>query len=111
VSDGTFNMTGKEAAISYNKVSGNYYAMRNDGSGKGGGVYVGGPSCTFNMNGEYAAINYNEALELNETAFVLANETEVLFGALPLKGMDVMVSPQFEKVVGAHGDQPLRIVK
>jgi hypothetical protein len=41
----------------------------------------------------------------------LIKETEVLFGALPMKGMDLMVSPQFEKLIGAHGDQPLRIVK
>jgi hypothetical protein len=44
-------------------------------------------------------------------AFVLANETEVLFGALPLEGMDLMVYPKGEKLIGAHGDQPLRIVK
>jgi hypothetical protein len=45
------------------------------------------------------------------TAFVLANETEVLFGALPLEGMDLMVYPKMEKLIGAHGDQPLRLVK
>jgi hypothetical protein len=44
-------------------------------------------------------------------AFVLPNETEVLFGALPLEGMDLMVYPKLEKLIGAHGDQPLRIVK
>jgi hypothetical protein len=45
------------------------------------------------------------------TAFVLPNETEVLFGALPMEGMDLIVCPKHEKVVGAHGDKPLRIVK
>jgi hypothetical protein len=45
------------------------------------------------------------------TAFVLPNETEVLFGALPMEGMDLIVSPKREEVVGAHGDKPLRIVK
>jgi hypothetical protein len=44
-------------------------------------------------------------------AFVLPNETEVLLGALPLEGMDLMVYPKGEKLIGAHGDQPLRIVK
>jgi predicted aspartyl protease len=44
-------------------------------------------------------------------AFVLPNETEVLFGALPLEGMDLMVDPKREEIVGVHGDQPLRIVK
>jgi hypothetical protein len=45
------------------------------------------------------------------TAFVLPNETEVLFGTLPMEGMDLMVDPKREKVVGIHGDKPLRIVK
>jgi hypothetical protein len=44
-------------------------------------------------------------------AFVLPHETEVLFGTLPLKGMDLMADPKGERVIGAHGDQPLRIVK
>jgi hypothetical protein len=44
-------------------------------------------------------------------AFVLPNETEVLFGALPLEGMDVLVDPKHERLIGAHGDQPLYLVK
>ncbi|MDR3284693.1 MAG: retroviral-like aspartic protease family protein [Treponema sp.] len=44
-------------------------------------------------------------------AFVLPNETEVLFGALPLEGMDLLVDPKRERVIGAHGDKTLRIVK
>jgi hypothetical protein len=45
------------------------------------------------------------------TAFVLPNETEILFGALPMEGMDLIVSPKREEVVGAHGDKPLHKVK
>jgi predicted aspartyl protease len=44
-------------------------------------------------------------------AFVLPNEKAVLLGALPLEGMDVMVDPKRERLIGAHGDQPLRLVK
>jgi clan AA aspartic protease len=44
-------------------------------------------------------------------AFVLSNETEVLFGALPLEGMDLLVDPKRERLIGAHGDKTLRIVK
>ncbi|MDR3325554.1 MAG: retroviral-like aspartic protease family protein [Spirochaetaceae bacterium] len=44
-------------------------------------------------------------------AFVLPDETEVLFGALPLEGMDVLVDPKHERLIGAHGDKPMRIVK
>jgi predicted aspartyl protease len=45
------------------------------------------------------------------SAFVLPNETEVLLGALPLEGMDVLVDPKRERLIGAHGDQPLYLVK
>jgi clan AA aspartic protease len=45
------------------------------------------------------------------TAFVFPHETEVLFGALPLEGMDLLVDPKRERVIGAHGDKTLRIVK
>jgi hypothetical protein len=44
-------------------------------------------------------------------AFVLPHETEVLFGTLPLEGMDVLVDPKRERLIGAHGDQPLYLVK
>jgi predicted aspartyl protease len=45
------------------------------------------------------------------TAFVLPNETEVLLGALPLEGMDLMVYPKGERLIGVHGDQPMYKVK
>jgi predicted aspartyl protease len=45
------------------------------------------------------------------SAFVLPDETEVLFGALPLEGMDLLVDPKRECLIGAHGDKPMRIVK
>jgi hypothetical protein len=33
------------------------------------------------------------------------------FGALPLEGMDLLVDLKRERVIGAHGDKTLRIVK
>ncbi|MDR3328991.1 MAG: retroviral-like aspartic protease family protein [Prevotellaceae bacterium] len=44
-------------------------------------------------------------------AVVLRNEDNVLLGAFPLEGMDLMVHPRLETVVGAHGDEPLCLVK
>jgi clan AA aspartic protease len=44
-------------------------------------------------------------------AVVLRAEENVLLGAFPLKGMDLMVHPRLETVVGAHGDEPLCLVK
>jgi clan AA aspartic protease len=44
-------------------------------------------------------------------AVVLPDEKEVLLGALPLEGMDLIIHPRQEEIVGAHGDTPLYIIK
>jgi clan AA aspartic protease len=54
---------------------------------------------------------YWEDRDTDCRAFVLSNEPEVLLGALPLEEMDLMVYPNGKKLVGAHGDKPLYIVK
>jgi clan AA aspartic protease len=38
-------------------------------------------------------------------ALVLAHADEVLLGAIPLEGLDLMVDPRAGAVVGRHGDQ------
>jgi clan AA aspartic protease len=44
-------------------------------------------------------------------AVVLPGETEILLGAYPLEGMDLMVHPQRQEVIGAHGDTMRIVVK
>jgi len=44
-------------------------------------------------------------------ALVVPGANEVLFGALPMEGMDLIVHPRKEEIVGAHGDTILRLVK
>jgi predicted aspartyl protease len=44
-------------------------------------------------------------------AVCLPGEDEVLMGALPLEGMDLMVHPLENKVIGAHGDKMRYVVK
>jgi clan AA aspartic protease len=44
-------------------------------------------------------------------AVVVPGEGEVLLGAIPLEGMDLMVDPISQQLVGAHGDQPLYMCK
>jgi clan AA aspartic protease len=44
-------------------------------------------------------------------AVVLPQEEDVLLGAYPLEGMDLMVHPKREEVTGAHGDKVARMVK
>jgi clan AA aspartic protease len=44
-------------------------------------------------------------------AVVLPGEEDVLLGALPLEGMDLMVHPKTQEVIGAHGDTVRNVVK
>jgi clan AA aspartic protease len=44
-------------------------------------------------------------------ALVLPGADEVLFGAIPLEGMDLTINPRKQEVVGAHGDEALYILK
>jgi predicted aspartyl protease len=44
-------------------------------------------------------------------AVVLPGEEDVLLGAYPLEGLDLMVHPKKQEVVGAHGDKRLNVVK
>jgi clan AA aspartic protease len=44
-------------------------------------------------------------------AVVLPGESEVLLGALPLEGMDLIVHPLRQEVTGAHGDTIRIVVK
>jgi clan AA aspartic protease len=44
-------------------------------------------------------------------AVVIPGEREVLLGALPLEGMDLMIHPKTNKVIGAHGDTIQIVVK
>jgi clan AA aspartic protease len=44
-------------------------------------------------------------------AVVIPGEEDVLLGALPLEGMDLMVHPKTQEVVGAHGDRIRNVVK
>jgi hypothetical protein len=38
-------------------------------------------------------------------------EEDVLLGALPLEGMDLIVDPLKQEVAGAHGDKARSVVK
>jgi hypothetical protein len=45
------------------------------------------------------------------SAAVLPEETEVLLGAYPIEGMDLLIDCKHERLIGAHGDKPLRKIK
>jgi len=42
-----------------------------------------------------------------QQALLIPDAKDILLGALPLEGMDLMVDPVNECVVGVHGDEPL----
>ena len=44
-------------------------------------------------------------------AVVISGNGDILLGALPLEDMDVMVDPVQQRLVGAHGDEVVCIVK
>jgi clan AA aspartic protease len=44
-------------------------------------------------------------------ALVVENASEVLLGVLPLEGMDLMVDPVNQKLIGVHGDRVVFLVK
>jgi len=44
-------------------------------------------------------------------ALVVPGAAEVLFGALPMEGMDLIIHPRKEEIVSAHSDTILRFIK
>jgi clan AA aspartic protease len=69
----------------------------------GGGKVPGGIT-------EYVEVRWKDRKTACE-AVVLPGENDVLLGAYPLEGMDLMVHPKRQEVVGAHGDKRYNVVK
>ncbi|MDR0669472.1 MAG: retroviral-like aspartic protease family protein [Treponema sp.] len=59
---------------------------------------------------EFVMIRWKDRETVCE-AVVLPNESEILLGAYPLEGMDLMVHPQKQEVIGAHGDTVRIVIK
>ncbi|MDR0402324.1 MAG: aspartyl protease family protein [Treponema sp.] len=59
---------------------------------------------------EYVEIRWKDRNTACE-AVVLSDEEEVLVGAYPLEGLDLMIHPKTNEVVGAHGDKRYNVVK
>jgi clan AA aspartic protease len=69
----------------------------------GGGTVPGGIT-------EYVEVRWKDRNTSCE-ALVLPGEEDVLLGAYPLEGMDLMIHPKKQEVVGAHGDKVRYVVK
>ena len=59
---------------------------------------------------EYVEVRWKDRKTACE-AVVLSNEEDVLIGAYPLEGMDVMVHPKRQELIGAHGAKARNVVK
>ncbi|MDR1175277.1 MAG: aspartyl protease family protein [Treponema sp.] len=59
---------------------------------------------------EYVEVRWKDR-KTSCQAVVLPGEEDVLMGAYPLEGMDLMVHPKKQEVVGAHGDKIRNVVK
>jgi hypothetical protein len=42
---------------------------------------------------------------------VLPGEEDILMGACPLEGLDLMIHPKTREVVGVHGGKKLNVVR
>jgi clan AA aspartic protease len=59
---------------------------------------------------EYVEVRWKER-KVACGAVVLPDEEDILLGAYPLEGMDLMVHPQKQEVIGAHGDRIRNVIK
>ncbi|MDR1149970.1 MAG: retroviral-like aspartic protease family protein [Spirochaetaceae bacterium] len=59
---------------------------------------------------EYVEVRWKDRKTACE-AVVLPGEEDVLLGAYPLEGLDLMVHPKTQEVVGAHGDNRYNVIK
>ncbi|MDR0758557.1 MAG: aspartyl protease family protein [Treponema sp.] len=59
---------------------------------------------------EYVEVRWKDRKTPCE-AVVLPDEEDALLGAYPLEGMDLMIHPKTQEVVGAHGDKVRNVVK
>jgi clan AA aspartic protease len=82
------------------------------------GLRIMGTQTTEVVGGALATCDITEAVtvcwkdrEIDVRAAVLANERDILLGAYPLEGMDLMVHPKREELIGVHGDQILYKIK
>jgi clan AA aspartic protease len=72
-------------------------------------VVAGGGKVSSGIT-EYVEVRWKDRETACE-AVVLPGEEDVLIGAYPLEGMDLMVHPKNQEVVGAHGDKIRNVVK
>ena len=82
------------------------------------GLDIAGQSKVTYANNTKETCNITEPVEVHWKdrstscwAVVVPGEGEVLLGAIPLEGLDLMVDPVSQQLIGAHGDTVLYMIK
>jgi clan AA aspartic protease len=58
---------------------------------------------------EGVEVRWKDRAEITQ-AWVVPKDCSVLLGAIPMEGMDIMVDPRNQRLVGIHGDEQLGIL-
>ncbi|MDR2485363.1 MAG: hypothetical protein LBD55_08210 [Treponema sp.] len=58
---------------------------------------------------EGVEVRWKDRLDITQ-AWVVQRECAVLLGAMPMEGMDIMIDPKGQRLVGIHGDEQLGIL-
>jgi len=81
------------------------------------GLTIEGETISSLADGKTASYPITESVKImwkdrNITlpAIVINEAVDILLGALPLEGMDLIVDPVRKQLRGAHGDQPLHVL-
>jgi len=81
------------------------------------GLTIEGETVSSLADGKTASYPITESVKImwkdrsiSLPALVIPEAKDILLGALPLEGMDLIVDPVRKKLAGAHGDQPLHVL-
>jgi clan AA aspartic protease len=81
------------------------------------GLAIKGASDSTLADGKTSTYPITESVEIkwkdrsiSLPAVVVAEAKDILLGALPLEGMDLIVDPVRKQLAGAHGEQPLHVL-
>ena len=58
---------------------------------------------------EGVEVRWKDRAEITQ-AWVVPRECSVLLGAIPMEGMDLMVDPKNQRLVGVHGDEQIGLL-
>jgi len=82
------------------------------------GLVLIGPEPGVLADGSSVVCQMTDGVEVNWknrkticSAIVVPGADEVLFGAIPMEGMDLIIHPRKEEIVGAHGDTIIHLIK